>query len=1239
MPTRPTPSRKTRAPSPADAVRAPGRRPASTAFPVVGVGASAGGLDAFRQLLSHVPADSGIAFVLVQHLDPTRESLLSDALAQATTMKVTQAVQGAPVEANRVYVNPPGAQMAIEQGVLKLSPVEEDKHRPHLPIDFFLRSLAAERGRQAVGVILSGTASDGTAGLAAIREHGGITFAQDPRSARFGGMPQSAIDAGVVDFCLPLPALGAELFRLARHPYLVRSEPVPPTPAGAALLEQVLALVRASTGVDFAEHKVATLKRRLARRMAVRKAPDVASYVEMLRRDPAEVRSLYEDLLIKFTSFFREEESFDEMKAIAFPEILRHKPPDAPIRAWVVGCATGEEVYSLAISLIEHFGDVPSAHPILIFGSDLSEKAIEHARAGLYSDDAVRGLGEERLRRFFVRTERGWRVSQAVRDLCVFVRHDVARDPPFSRLDLVSCRNVLIYFGQALQRRVLAAAHYCLNTPGYLLLGRSESASGVPKWFAPASKGGRLYLRKPGPSTFRFARVGAVPFAPLRSATHDRLPPVTSGELGRHFDDLVLARYGPPGVVVNDNLEVIQFRGRTGPYLEPPEGEPQSQLLKMARAGLAAPLRIALAEARKTSAPVRKERVVVEGATGRICDLVVLPAKGTDGERAFVVLFEERAPAAPTRSARSRGRTGRRDAPARRALEEELSSTKEYVAALLEEHGRGNNALASANDELVSGNEELQILNEELETAKEELQSTNEELTTVNDELHGRNQDLQLVNADVLNLLDAVEIPILMLDPERRIRRFTRRASTFMGLTPADVGRRITDVALPLQAPDLEAWIARAMEESTLVEGEVQDRFDRWHRLQIRPYRAADGSTAGAILSLVDIDKLRQEVSTAQWARDYSRSLVEAVQVPLVVLDAGLRVLSANAAYYLLFREKAAETEGHGFFELGAGEWDVAELRRAVAAVLRAEGRFQALDLEREFPGAGHRAASVSGCAVPSPAGEPMILLAIEDITERRQGERHGVELLALAVEARQRAERADGAKDVFLAKLSHELRTPLTAILLHAQVLQKGPLDSRAVGRAAAAIEANTRRQAKLVEELLDLSRVITGKLELDVEDVDWRRIVLPVLETVKPQAEAKSVQLEASLESDPAPFRGDPARLQQVVANLLSNAVKFTPSGGRVSVRSETVDGFTRLTVADTGRGIDPAFLPHAFERFAQEHGPTSQNPGLGLGLAIVNHLVQLHGGTLRAESPGRDLGSTFTVSLPRNGAPSGA
>jgi two-component system CheB/CheR fusion protein len=1215
-------------------------RSTTPSFPVVGVGASAGGLDAFRQLLAHLPANAGLALVLVQHLEPKRASLLSDALGRATKMEVAQAKDGVRVEPNRVYVIPPGAQMAIEQGVLRLSPRSDDAQRPHLPIDHFFRSLATERGRQSIGVVLSGTASDGTEGLAAIRAHGGITFAQDPRSARFGEMPQNAIDAGVVDYSLPLPALGDELTRLARHPYLAWREPVPPTPRGAASLARIFGLVRAACGVDFSEYKPATFKRRLARRMAVRRAQDIAAYLKLLQEDPGEVRSLHDDLLIQVTSFFRDRESFEELKATALTDVLKRKAAGAPIRAWAVGCSTGEEVYSLAMSIVEFVGDARSVHPVLVFGSDLSDKAIEHARAGLYSEAAMREVGEERRNRFFVKSERGWRVGKALRDLCVFARNDVARDPPFSRLDLVSCRNVLIYFGHALQKRVLASLHHSLNQPGYLLLGRSESVSSAPRLFAPATASGKLFARKPVPSTFRLPpRAGAVPFAhgPLtgETAEHTR----TEGGSGQHVDAMILARYGPPGVVVSERLEVVQFRGRTGPYLEPPAGEPQTHLLKMARPGLRAPLRIALSQSRKTSAPVRKERVEVDlDGSGRTCDIVVLPSRapGIGDERSFVVLFEERAsePAKRpgTKPAGPRPGAARHDPAAFLRLEEELASTKESLGSLIEEHGRANDELASANTEFVSVNEELQSMNEELETAKEELQATNEELTTVNDELNGRNQELQLANADLVNLLETVEMPIVMLDANRHIRRFTTQAGAFLNLTPAAVGKPIGDVALHVHAPDLELWIAQTMQTGVMVESEVQDRAERWHRMQIRPHRALDGRADGTIISLVDIHALKHDVADAEWERDYARNIVEAVQMPLVVIDGQLRVLSANDAFFTGFGVSPAETEGRGFFDIGGGCWDTPELRRSLGEVLAEEARFRGLEIERDFPGAGRRTMSLCARSVKSRTSTRMVLLGIEDVTEQLRGERLRAELLARAERAQNLAEQANEAKDQFLAVLSHELRTPLTSLLLQAELLRSGALDPAKLKRVSAAVERGAKLQQRLVEELLDVSSIIAGKLYLEEQWVDLAPVVLAALEFVKAPAEAKSLRIATEVAAAIPLFRGDPARLQQVVANLLANSIKLTPVGGRVGVKLERLNGSVTITVTDTGRGIDPGFLPRIFDRFAQEDGSrTRHHGGLGLGLAIARHIVELHGGTIRAESPGRGLGATFTATFP--------
>jgi two-component system CheB/CheR fusion protein len=471
----------------------PSERP-NSAFPIVGVGASAGGLEAFTQLLEELPSDTGMAFVLIQHLDATHASFLADALAKTSEMPISQAVDGERVEPNHVYVIPPNADLAILHGALTLLPRPSQGRRPHLPIDFFLRSLAAERGSHAIGVILSGTASDGTEGLRAIKGEDGITFVQEPRSAKFEGMPRSAIDAGVVDYSLQIHELAQELVRLSRHPY-VSANQFPPPRRDEITLNKIFVLVRSAVGVDFSEYKAPTFDRRLARRMALRKVDVLADYLALLQEDPNEVHSLYEDILIHVTSFFRDAEVFEGLKAQVFPSLLSAKADGASLRFWVAGCSLGEEVYSLAIALLEFLGNAASTRPIQIFGSDVSEKAIERARSGVYPDAALRDVSDERRRRYFTKLDAGFRINKTVRDLCVFVRHDLARDPPFSKLDLVSCRNVLIYFGPALQKRVLPTLHYALNQGGILLLGRTESIAGFGQLFEPLDKAHKFFLR------------------------------------------------------------------------------------------------------------------------------------------------------------------------------------------------------------------------------------------------------------------------------------------------------------------------------------------------------------------------------------------------------------------------------------------------------------------------------------------------------------------------------------------------------------------------------------------------------------------------------------------------------------------------------------------------------------------------------------------------------------------------
>jgi two-component system CheB/CheR fusion protein len=1059
-----------------------------------------------------------MALVLIQHLDPTHTSFLREALVKATAMPVLHAEDGMRVEPGHVYVIPPNTCLGIRDGKLTVEPRPDDPRVRHLPIDFFFRALAVERGNHAIGVVLSGTASDGSEGLKAIKEASGITFAQEPRSAKFGEMPQNAINAGVVDFNLPIHELASELVRLIHHPYVVGPESAKAV-HDAAVLKKIFAIVQNATRVDFSEYKAPTFDRRLARRMALSRVDALPAYLTLLEEKPEEVLALYEDCLIHVTSFFRDPEVFEGLKATVFPAILKAKAESAPIRMWVAGCSTGEEVYSLGIALLEFLGD--SRRPIQLFGTDLSSKVIEAARAGVYHDSAVRDLSEERRRRYFTKTDRGYRINKNVRDLCVFVQHDLARDPPFSRLDLVSCRNVLIYFDQALQKRVVPTFHYALIQPGFLLLGRAENVAGFRQLFEPVDKANKTFARTAVRSALRFARRLDAQRPELRSnrpgSGDDAGRPTRAVDLSKRLDRLLLDRYAPPGVVVNDSMEIVQYRGQTGAYLEPAPGEPQNNVMQMARDGLPLRLRATVGLAKRRGIAVRASGIEVEqeGST-RTCDVVVIPLAGLPEAREalYLILFEDSVPVPATKGGPRRKRVPQPETNAKRdrrripKLEEALAATKDYLRTIIAEHQRANDDLGTANEELVSGNEELQSMNEELETAKEELQSINEELTTVNDELQSRNQEVTQINGDLVNLLTTVDIPILILDGDRKIRRFTPKARRILSVLPSDVGRPFADIKMNIDVADLDQQIADVIESMVVRESEVQDEEGHWYRLQIRPYKTTENRIDGAIVSLVDIDVLKGLVKEAQ------RS--------------------------------------------------------------------------------------------------------------------NGV------------AERANRAKDDFLATLSHELRTPLSSMLMRAQLLRRGAMDEAKVQKTGEAIEAGIRTQVQLIDDLLDVSRIVTGTVSLDLHPVDLSRVVKAAVDGLAHGIERKSLTLDLDLVAGEAKAQvlGDSARLQQVVTNLVANAVKFTPTRGAIHVSLSMSDGSAVISVKDSGIGIEPALLPSVFNRFTQgDNTSTRTHGGLGLGLAIVRHLVELHHGTVKAESAGRGLGATITVTLPLQKAPGAA
>ncbi len=975
---------------PAPPNQAKPERPVLTkSFPVVGIGASAGGLEAFTDLLKHIPADTGMAYVFVQHLDPTRPSMLTELLARATPMPVATIHDSIALQRDHVYIIPPGNNVVISDGSLSL--IAYGDEFKHMPVDIFFRSLAESEKSRAIGVVLSGTATDGTLGLKAIKAEGGITFAQDDKSAKYSGMPRSAIAAGCVDFVMSPAAIARELAKLGRHPYVnppkAARSPAVPFAEGDEGLDAIFRILRNATGVDFAFYKHPTIHRRILRRMVLRQKEDLSAYIKTLKQEPAEVDALYQDLLINVTGFFRDPEIYELLHKTVFPAIVKSRAPESPIRIWVPGCSTGEEAYSIAICLVEFLQGAGLGTPIQIFGTDISDAAIERARAGIYAENVVADVPKERMRRFFTRVDRGYQISSSIREMCIFARQNLAKDPPFSRLDLISCRNVLIYLGALLQKKILSLFHYALKPGAFLLLGSSETVGTQTDEFSIVDKKHRLFTRKPG--LLRAALEFPSQPAADRRDLGKRFDEYGAFELQKEADRVILSHFAPPGVVVDEDFRILQFRGKTGAYLEPAAGDASLNLLKMAREGLTLDLRAALYAAKRKDAVVRKEGVTVKSNGGiRSVDLEVLPLRSPTQDRHFVVVFEDRTPApegeakkpSPAEPARKADRETAR-------LRDELAATRQYLQSIIEEQEATNEELKSANEEIQSSNEELQSTNEELETAKEELQSANEELTTVNEELQNRNSELVQVNNDLSNLLASVSIPIVMLGPDLRIRRFTPLAEKALNLIPTDVGRPLMDIKPNVEVPNLEALLREVIDTLTIKELEVQDRNGTWYSMWIRPYKTTDNKIDGAVLSLLDVDALKRSYEDARSAREYAEAIVETIREPLLVLDGQLRVKTANRSYYQMFRSTRDEVEGRKLSEAGRGEWNIDALREALVELAAHGRRFQELEVEQDFDRLGRRTMLLSGRPIGSKGSGNLFLLAIDDITERKRAD------------------------------------------------------------------------------------------------------------------------------------------------------------------------------------------------------------------------------------------------------------
>ena len=1204
-------------------------------FPIVAVGASAGGIQAFQQFLKALPSDTGMAFVMILHLPAGHESLLGEILGRASGMPVHEASDGMRVEVNHVYVTAPGCELGIIEGVLQVA-TRGARRGQSRPIDLFMRALAESHAHNAIGIVLSGTGNDGTLGLEEIKSAGGITFAQD-ESAQQTGMPSSAMASCIVDYVLPPEDIARELVRIAAHPR-VRSEDADPSSAEQQGFAHVITLLKHAAEVDFSLYKRNTLHRRITRRMLLNNLRDLGEYLRMLQTDRHELAALYQDLLINVTSFFRNPEAYDALKAQVFPQITEARNRHEPVRVWALGCSTGEEAYSIAIAYTEYAESAGRRVPLQVFATDLNGNGIEKARAGVYGKGIEQDVTPDRLQRFFVESDGAYRVTKSIRDMCVFARQNAMVDPPFSRIDLLACRNMLIYFEPALQQRIVPLLHYALRADGYLWLGGSETLGTYRELFELIDRKHKIYRRK-GPQRVAAPAVNAG-YVPGAAAQVAALPRAHSAGLHtepqREADRILLSRYAPPGVLVNADMDILQFRGDTSPYLAPAPGRATLNLLKMLREGLLVAVRGAVHQARREKVPQRAEalRVRVEG-DWRDVDISVIPL-GSASEGAYLVLFEEPAlrqeQRAKIMAAHAQAATDR--IPASRdedsqveiaRLTAELSATRQYLQSLVEQQEAANEELQSANEEIQSANEELQSINEELETSKEEIQSSNEELATVNDELHARNIELVNANNDLVNLLASVNMAIVILGPDMRIRRFTQPAEKILNLIQGDVGRPLLDVKLGVDIDDLESMVSDVMESVATREREVQDRAGRWYSLRVRPYRTLQNKIDGVVLVLVDVDNLKRAEQSIRESEKRFEALAGTAPVLIWVNDLeGCRFV--NRAYEEFVGESEADIRKHGHAAFVHPDERQA-FTDAYDEALRQRMRFEQRIRFRRADGV-YRWMKVVGVPRVLAQGDMVGFVGCTfDITDMAEAETALREL--------------DRGKNEFLAVLAHELRNPLSGVSNAARLLASD--NPAEISRSRSIIERQTTHMVRMIDDLLDVSRITYGKIQLRTEPVDLTAILRRVIESDSAHRDEMQQKLEASLPKEPLMVQGDSVRLEQVFANLLGNASKFTRPGGNVWLTAEPEGGRVAVVrVRDNGVGIEPDMLPRIFELFVQADSLTERSrSGMGLGLTLAKRLVELHGGTIEAHSAGASLGSEFAVRLPllATHAPAGA
>jgi two-component system, chemotaxis family, CheB/CheR fusion protein len=1165
---------------------------------IVGVGASAGGLEALERLFQNLPDDTGMAFVVVQHLSPDFKSLMNEVLARWTSMPICSVNDQMPVTANTIYLMPPRTEMIISDRKLLLT-ARERSDELRLPIDQFLRSLARDVGAQSMAIILSGTGSDGSRGIRDINEAGGVVLAQDPETAKFDGMPRSAVETDVVDEILAPEEMPAAMLRRIHHPKAEQLGEVE-----TDVLAPVFLMLRKAYKIDFSYYKPSTVARRMEHRMQLKRAPDLEEYVSMVRNNPEELDALYRDLLIGVTSFFRDPDSFHVLETEVLPALLGKLNTDDELRCWVAGCATGEEAYSLAILLHEGIRKSGKNLRAKVFATDVHARSLEVAAAGNYSNEALNSVSEKRLQEYFLATKDGYRVSPELRNMVVFAQHNVIKDAPFTRMDLITCRNLLIYLLPPAQNKALSLFHFGLKTGGVLFLGPSESPGELTGEFEVIHQHWKVYRKR------RDAKLPPdlrLPLSPgLSGQLYPSNPATRDSGLSEVFAQ-VLEQSLPPSILVNSDLEILHTFGDAPRFLKLRRGQPSLGLMDMLEDDLRMAVGAALHRSAREKKPVTLNNVQVSrDDSSQLVHVSVTPLSATRRAGAHsLISFEE----AVIPKAVERVETDLNLNEAARdhihSLEADLRFTKENLQATIEE-------LETSNEELQATNEELLASNEELQSTNEELHSVNEELYTVNREYQKKIEELTELTNDMDNLLSSTDVHTMFLDEQLCIRRFTPRMGVVFNLIESDVGRNIHGFMHSIRCTDFAEKLQGVLRERQQHEEEVENGEGESYLMRILPYKG-DPRQAGVVVTLIDITNLKEAETRFRNAMDVSPN-------GMLMVSARGKITQLNAELERIFGYAPGELIGQSFEVLVPT--DNAQQHEGLRQeyfrnpyVLRRMGG-------RPYVWGQHKSGrriplDINVRPISTPHGRQAIV-SVVDVSQHQQLEE------SLREQVRQR--------DHFLATLSHELRNPMGAILTAASVLDVAGKMSAEITRPCNVIHRQASQIALLLDDLLDVARVTQGKITLRREVVDLVKVCHESIEAVQPMLSSHQHTLRTSFPDEPLWVDADRVRLLQIIENLLTNAIKYTDDRGQIELSLGEEDSQAVIRVTDNGRGMSPEFIASIFDMFVQfDSSLDRRESGLGVGLTLVRSLVEMHKGSIEAQSAGLGLGSEFTVRLP--------